>query len=167
MVLRFLARRIAEVNPVRGRPGGTWAVFLAIMALVATMGAVDAARVWCRSDPVVEIGGQTADVFVSAPAEAPTLVTGPTRVVVTVPKGVSTRLVVSDPGFGKGTEVSFAKSKRLRSTRTGTEVRVSVYVPASDDMPVRVEFAPHVVGVLTPASAEGTANQWITLRTKL
>ncbi len=167
MVLRFLVRRAAGANMIPGRARGTRAVFLAIMAVVVATGAVDAARAWCRSDPVVEIGGEIADVFVSAPAEAPTLVKGPTRVVITVPKGVSARLVVADPGFGKGTKVSFDKSKQLRTTKAGTEVHVWVYVPASENMPVRVEFAPHVVGVLDPATAEGTANKWIPLRTKL
>ena len=45
-------------------------------------------------------------------------------------------------------------------------MEIEAYVPATDDaMPVRVEFAPRAVGILWPASAEGTANEWITLRT--
>ena len=168
MVLRALVRRVAGVSPIPGRPRGPWAVFLASMALIVATGAVDARPAWCRTDPVVEIGGEVADISVSAPPEAPTLVTGATRVEVTVPKGVSTRLIASDFGFGKGTEVSFDKSKRLRSSRSGIEVLVSVYVPASDDdMPVRVEFASRGDEVLSPVSAEGTANRPIKLRTKV
>ena len=168
MVLRSLVRRVAGAGPIPSRPRGTWAVFLAIMALIMVTAAVDARPAWCRTDPVVEIGGEVADISVSAPPEAPTLVTGATRVKVTVPKGVSTRLIASDLGFGKGTEVSFDKSKRLRRTPTGIEVLVSVYVPASDDdMPVRVEFASRVDEVLAPVGAEGRANRPIKLRTKV
>ena len=168
MVVRSLVRRVAGASPIPGRPRGSWAVFLAIMALIVATGAVDARPAWCRSDPVVEIGGEVADIFVSAPPEAPTLVTGATRIVVTVPKGVSKRLILADPGFGKGTKVSFDKSKRLRATPTGIEVRVWVYVPASDDdMPVRVEFASRVDEVLAPVGAEGRANRPIKLRTKV
>ena len=167
MQFRSLGRRVAGAGPILGRAPGTWAVFLAIMALVVATGAVDAARAWCRSDPVIEIDGELADVFVSASLEAPVLVKGPNRIVVTVPKGVKARLVASDPGFGRGTKVSFEESKRLRATKTGIEVRVSVYVPASDDeMPVRVEFARTGTGLLDPERADGAANEWVTLRTK-
>jgi hypothetical protein len=76
--------------------------------------------------------------------------------------------VLKDLGFGKGEEVTFQESAKLKATEDGIEVVVKVMVPASeDDMPVRVEFAPRVVGVLQPASAEGTANEWVTLRTSL
>jgi hypothetical protein len=48
------------------------------------------------------------------------------------------------------------------------ELRIKVRVPArSDAMPIRVEFAPRVVGILQPAAAEGNANEWISLRTLL
>jgi hypothetical protein len=53
-------------------------------------------------------------------------------------------------------------------TDNGIEVLVEVFVPATDDeMPVRVEFAPRILGILWPASAEGTANSWVRLRTEL
>lgn len=152
----------------RSRPGKAAAalILVAVALLVAAPGA-GALRSWCRSDPVIRIDGDLADIFVAAPFRAPLRVTGPTEVVVTVPKGVDTRLVLRDPGFGRGVNVAFEHSRRLEVSDRGIEVQVRVLVPADDDtMPVRVEFAPRVVGVLRPASAEGTANHWITLRTR-
>jgi hypothetical protein len=143
------------------------AFLLALALFVATMPTVEAARAWCRTDPVVLIGGQLADVFVMAPPTAPLKVTGPNQVVITVPTGVPAKLVLKDLGFGRGEVVTFKESDRLRVTEDGIELIVKVYVPARDDaMPVRVEFAPRIVGILRPASAEGTANQWITLKTR-
>ena len=143
---------------------------LSLVALVLVLAAPGAAagRGWCRTDPVVSIDGELADVFVEAPLEAPLKVTGPTEIVITVPVGVRAELVLAGPGFGKGEKVSFDESRKLRKTEKGIEVKVAVYVPATDDaMPVRVLFAPHVVGILWPASAEGTANDWVVLTTNL
>jgi hypothetical protein len=140
---------------------------LVVVGLVLALTAHDAGatRGWCKSDPIVLIDGRLADIFVSAPLDAPLKVTGPTRVVVTVPVGVAADLVISDLGFGKGEEVSFAASSELRKTAKGTEVKVAVYVPATDGaMPVAVEFAPRLVGILAPVRAEGTANEWVSLR---
>ena len=135
----------------------------ALTPAVAPRG-VDAARAWCRTDPVIAVDGHLADVFVSGPLTAPLQVTGANRIVVTVPRGVAAELVLSDPGFGRGQVVKFAESKRLRATEGGIEVKVKVFVPARDDeMPVRLEFAPRLLGILQPATAEGRANRWVSL----
>ena len=163
----------AAVSAARSAPGSAGLVnrrrklalaLAALVYLVALPGA-DAHRTWCRTDPVVVIGGTTADIFVAGPLDAPLLVTGPTEIVVTVPVGVDAWLVASDLGFGYGDVVEFAQSPRLRQTATGIDVEVRVLVPAREAMPVLVEFAPRLLGLLSPASAEGTANTWITLRT--
>ena len=128
----------------------------------------DAARAWCRTDPVVMIGGVIVDIFIAGPLDAPLLVTGPNQVVVVVPVGVDATLVAKDLGFGRGEEVSFKESNNLTVTENGIEVIVRVYVPARDDaMPVRVEFAPRLLGILSPEWVEGTANEWVVLRTTL
>jgi hypothetical protein len=117
---------------------------------------------------VVAIDGQLADVFVSAQVGDLLLVTGPTEIAVTTPVGVGSSLAVATAGFGYGEVVYFGESPSLNLTSEGIEVRIKVRVPArSDAMPIRVEFAPRVVGVLQPAAAEGNANQWISLRTLL
>ena len=124
-------------------------------------------RTWCRSDPVIIIDGVLVDVFVSAPPDALLTVTGPTEIVVTVPRDVDVWLVVTDLGFGRGESVRFEESGGLKATEDGIEVRVEVYVPSrDDDMPVRVEFAPRILGLLAPTSAEGTANRWIELEVR-
>jgi hypothetical protein len=165
---------VAQARPgsPAGRPILLGRVLVAVLVVGAILGQVapsaGAMRMWCRTDPVVAIDGDLADVFVSGPLEAPTLVTGPNQIVITVPEGVHAKLVASTLGFGFGEVVTFEESRRLRATARGIELKVAVYVPATDDaMPVLVEFAPRIVGILQPASAEGTANAWVTLRTSL
>lgn len=140
------------------------------LALPAALGrrGTNAARMWCRTDPIVLIDGTIVDIFVLGPLTAPMQVTGPTEVVVTVPVGVDASLVAHDLGFGKGETVAFAESRALRVTSRGIQVQVDVRVPAIDDaMPIRVEFAPRIIGILWPESAEGTANSWVSLTTRL
>jgi len=44
-------------------------------------------------------------------------------------------------------------------------VSIKAFVPTNDDeMPVAVEFAPRVVGLLAPDRAQGLANDWIVLK---
>jgi hypothetical protein len=69
-----------------------------------------AGRAWCRTDPLVRIGGDLADIFVAAPPKALLVVTGPNEVVVTVPKGVPARLILADLGFGRGEKVSRSRT---------------------------------------------------------
>jgi len=114
------------------------------------------------------IDGDVADVFVSAPPDAPLKVSGPTRIVVSTPPGVDAVLIASTLGFGRGEVVEFAQSPSLKVGPEGIELRIRVSVPATDDeMPVLVEFAPRVVGVLAPVAAQGTANDWISVRVVL
>lgn len=143
---------------------------LALAALPFARAAPPAAagKGWCRTDPVVEIDGHLADIFLVAPPDAPLKVTGPNRIVVAVPRGVEAKLILAGPGFGKGEKVRFVHSRRLAATGRGVEVQVTAFVPATDDeMPVRLEFAPDVVGVLAPARAKGRANRPIRLTTDL
>jgi hypothetical protein len=138
------------------------------LAAAAGVRQAAAGRAWCRIDPVVIIGGELADVFVSAPLLSILKVNGPNEMVVTVPKGVPAHVVVPDlVGFGYGTDFRFAESSNLRQTDEGIEVKVEVYVPARSDIPVRAEFAPRLLGILRPDTAEGTANEWVKLRTRL
>ena len=140
---------------------------VALMSIVLAPGA-SAARAWCRTDPIVVLDGTLADVFVSGPVLAPLKVTGPTKLIVTVPEGVKAHLILTDLGFLRGYDFKFKHSSELQKTDEGIQVRVEVYVPARDSkMPINVEFSPRVLGLLNPDSAEGTANQWITLDTYL
>ncbi|CAA9562144.1 MAG: hypothetical protein AVDCRST_MAG87-1664 [uncultured Thermomicrobiales bacterium] len=145
-----------------------WALAFSVLTLVLAVPGTSAGVGWCRDDPVVVIDGQIADIFISAKFEDLAKVNGPTQIVVSIPVGVDVALAVAGPGFGHGEHISFAESESLKVTSEGIDVRIKVRVPArSDAMPIRVEFAPHVVGVLQPAADEGTANDWISLRTLL
>ena len=133
-------------------------------SIVPDAGAIS---LWCRVDPIVQIDGQTAAVLVSSYEEMKLLAAGPTKVRVTVPPGVDTRLVATDRGFGGwGYEVSFAESAALKDRGDVLEVRIEVYAPALDAaLPVRVAFTPRGGGRLLAGTAEGTANAWVSVRT--
>ena len=166
MVLPVLSRltftRSVRINVHRPLPTVVSVVFLFALAVQGA----NAGTGWCRTDPVVSLDAKPADIFVSAPLDAPTLVTGPTKIVITVPPGIDAMLIASGLGFGQGEAVEFAESPSLKATADRTDVRITVYVPATDDtMPVLVEFAPEVLGILAPSSAQGTANHWVSLRT--
>jgi hypothetical protein len=150
----------------RPRSGLLAASLLLLVAMtLATAPGAEALRQWCRTDPVVLIGGDVADIFVSAPLNAPLRVTGPNRIVVMVPEGVETALVLATLGFGQGEQVEFVESRKLRTTARGIQLKIKVYVPATVDMPVRVEFAPRLIGILDPVIERGTANHWVVLDT--
>ena len=77
-------------------------------------------------------------------------------------------LAVPGVGFGYGEEVNFVESRNLKVTDDGIQVRVAVYLPASDDaLPVQVEVASRVVGLLAPSGAEGSAKAWVRVKTRL
>lgn len=145
------------------------ALLLVTLAFSVTTYGATAGTSWCRSDPVLLIDGDLVSIFVAGPLTAPLEVTGPTKVIIAVPEGVQADLLLTDLGFGRGWDVSIEESPRLSKSRfSGTEVMVSVYVPAkTDDMTVRVEFAPRVLGILFPESSEGTSNSWVHLKGEL
>ncbi len=94
--------------------------------------------------------------------------TGPTQIVVTTPRDVHAVLILSTLGFGRGEVVAFEQSPSLKISAEGIDLRIQVFVPATDDaMPVLVEFAPRILGILAPVTAEGTANDWISFRVVL
>ncbi len=141
------------------------ALTLSILALALAAPSVSAGIGYCKADPVVAVDSQLADIFIGVLFDDLGKVNGPTEIVVSTPVGVDAQLAIATAGFGYGEIVSFAESPSLQVTLEGIEVRIKVRVPASTDaMPVLVEFAPDVVGVLQPSKAEGNANHWISLR---
>lgn len=143
-------------------------VVVAFVAFLTLVMPTEAGIGWCKTDPVVLIDGELADIFVSAPLTAPLVVTGPTQIVVTLPVGIDAAVVLTDLGFGHGERVTFRTSHALRVTSAGIPVRIAVYVPARDGtLPIQVEFAAGVLELLSPATARGTANQWIILSTHI
>lgn len=146
----------------------TIAVGLALLALSVVAVPASAGHGWCRSDPVVLIDGRIVDIWVTGPLTAPLKVTGPNQIVITTPPDVESYLILKDLGFGKGEEVTFRTSPRLKPTSQGVDVEVAVYVPSWDSsMSIGVEFAPDIIGNLAPSRATGTANEWVVLKTVL
>ena len=155
---RLVARRAALVH----------ALLLGLLLVVVAAPTASAARYWCRSDPLLHIDGRLVDVFVSVPPEVLLQVSGPTQVVVTLPEHVDAGVVLAGVGFGWGEQVSIAHSKRLRVKASGVEVWVDVLVPASGvSAQLLVEFAPHIVGLLSPTQRFGQTDQWTRLETIL
>ena len=114
---------------------------LALLAVLFLLHAQSAGALieWCARDPVVDIGGTTMKVYVSAPVDILETVTGPTVVEITVPTDVPITLISTDDGFGLGWDVRLAESDKLRVTDRGIEVRVRTYVPANASLPVITE----------------------------
>ena len=149
-------------------PSVRWALAILAVLMALSSSAASASVGWCRTDPVIMVDGVIADVFVSAPLDALLKVTGPNHIVITTPAKVDAVLSVSTLGFGRGEIVEFEQSRRLKATDDGIELRIQVFVPATDDqMPVLVEFAPRLLGILAPVASEGTANDWISFRVVL
>lgn len=151
----------------RGRVGLSTFVLVVLALALASQSAM-AARVWCRTDPVLLIAGRLVDISVSGPLTAPLKVTGPTKVRVLVPRGVDADVLISDLGFGRGYDNSIHEVKHLRQTKRHTEIEVQVYVPSRDSsMPILVETSPGLLRLLSPDTAEGTANSWVTMKVKV
>ena len=144
------------------------APLLGLLGLLVLTPDAGARPTWCKRDPVVQIGGQTADVLVSSYEAMNGAATGPVAIVVTVPTGVAAVLRATDAGFGGwGYDVRFAESDALRNTSRSLQVRVEVYAPATDALlPVKVQFTPRGTGRLSGGSASGTANSWVVLTTR-
>jgi hypothetical protein len=164
--------RPVHCAPCRTRRDALRILGLAAVALPVTLrpGGVGATRGWCKTDPIVEIAGQTADISLSSYEEMLDLATGPAQIVVSVPIGVSTNLVATDAGFGgHGYHVRFKKSRTLTSTKHVLEVRIRVHAPARDEpkgpLPLKVTFTPLDYDRLIAGEAQGLANTWVVLRT--
>lgn len=124
----------------------------------------EAARGWCRTDPLILIDGELADIFCTAPLSMLVKATGPTEFVVTLPKGVSGTLILAGPGFLQGERLRFEYSHDLAKTSRKIEINVAVHVPAEEDLPIGLEFAPRLLGILKPDRADGKANSWVSLK---
>jgi hypothetical protein len=159
-------RKTASFRPRYGRRH----VVLAAAALAAGIGgathSAEAARGWCRTDPLILIDGELADIFCTAPLSMLLKATGPTEYVVTLPRGVDGKLLLAGPGFLKGETLDFRHSEKLERTKSGIEIKVAVRVPAKEDLPIGLEFAPRILGILNPDRADGFANSWVSLRTE-
>jgi hypothetical protein len=157
---------------------------LAVPVALERRGA-DAARTWCRVDPVVELRtpdgrkGNLGAIYLSAAIEDYELNNSSGDIVVEHPKDAKTNKLWEDKSgyFGQGISTNFAINSSLRFSSTSMGVRIRCYIPAArNDMKIRLEWAPSPIqwdanGDPLPAkviaSATGLGNQWITLTSKL
>ena len=139
---------------------------VALAAVLAVMATPAGATIgWCKKDPIVDIGGIRTHVYVSSLESILDSATGPTDVVITVPKGVATDLIGTDDGFGYGYNVRFKKSGDLKTTNRGIQIEVEVEVPATDELPVLLEVTDGQDVVL--ADKQGKTNDKVMVRTTL
>ncbi len=146
---------------------------LAILVLSISISSpqADAARGWCKVDPVIMVDGQLADVFVGSTPEMLLQATGPIKMEIMIPKGSKGAVILMDLGFLRGYDIKFIQSAELKKTKTHTQIQVRVYAPSKTTLPVTVTFAPRTLNssltdILFGSSVDGSSNSWVTLRTK-
>ncbi len=132
---------------------------MGLIALLMVAAPASAGVSWCRSDPIIMVDGQVANILVSKDANHKAKITGATLLVVEVPSGSDYRLIDMDNGFGFGYQITFVENSNLVSKNGFVEVRVKVMVPADDSsLPVRVELQPQ--GKVKSFNKVGSANEW-------
>ena len=141
----------------------------AAVAPTVAFGPADAGarRVWCRAAPLFLVGTEVVDVTVGSQFEMFTTATGPVKIKLTTPVGVTATHLVSDLGFGRGYDVSFATDRALKGGKTNPQIRVEVMAPSAADLPVSVYYTRiGVLGKIELRSVEtqGRSNAWITAR---
>jgi len=130
----------------RRSPSLTLILTLLVIVPLAMPATADAARGWCRRDPVVVLQGTRLHLLVAIPEEDEGRVTGPVAVDFLVRAGVARRFVEADAGFnGHGYAVAFNTPYRPRAEPpTAFRVRVHVRVPIAgrQKVPIRLEAIP-------------------------
>lgn len=87
------------------------ALLMGLLALILTAVPALAGVTWCRADPIVKLNGEEVQIWVAVPKEYASKVTGPIDITITVPRNVSTKVLLLDAGFnGYGEKVKFVKS---------------------------------------------------------
>jgi hypothetical protein len=153
----------------RCRRAGLGALLVALLAtLVAGVPDASAGRTWCSKDPLFQVGSDIVDVSIGSYTDMLTSATGPVKIVVTVPVGVTAKPFYIDSGFGYGYSISYATSSKLKDSTNSTQVSVAVYAPATDGtLPVQLDVrSTSGPKTIYESIATGTANAWVTVKTK-
>ena len=141
-----------------------------LLAVSVGHGHAEAARGWCKVDPVILVDGQLADVFVGITPDMLLKATGPIKMEILIPNGSKGYVVLTDVGFLRGYQITFKESSNLTKTRKQTQIQVRVFAPSKGSLPVTVTFAPRSLGssltdILFGKSVDGKSNTWVTLKT--
>ncbi len=154
-------RRMTRRDTLRLFAAGSAAVLAP--ALLGRPESASAARVWCRADPLFQVGNKLVDVTIGTYDDMFAMATGPVQIVLTTPPGVAVRLVYADNGFGFGYAISYATDAALVGGLANPQVHVQVTAPATEALPVSVYYSTltAVTQRLEFASTEyvGVANQ--------
>lgn len=149
------------------------ALALCLLTGVVAAPRADAARGWCRVDPIIMVDGQLADVYIGSSLEMLLQATGPIQLEIVLPDGSTGFVILNDVGFLHGYNVVFTHSSDLTRTTLHTQIQARVYAPAkSSDLPVTVTIAPRALfastlaEILIGTSFDGYANSWVTLTTR-
>jgi hypothetical protein len=149
------------------------ALALCILTGAMTAPRADAARGWCRVDPIIMVDGQLADVYIGSSLDMLLQATGPLQLEIVIPDGSTGFVILNDLGFLHGYNVVFKHSSALTRTKLHTQIQARVFAPAkSSDLPVTVTIAPRallsstLMEILIGTSFDGNANSWVTLTTR-
>jgi hypothetical protein len=149
------------------------ALALFFLMSATTAPRADAARGWCRVDPIIMVDGQLADVYIGSSLDMLLQATGPLQLEIVIPNGSIGFVILNDVGFLHGYNVVFTHSSALTRTSNHTQIQARVYAPAqSSDLPVTVTIAPRALftstlkEILIGTSLDGYANNWVTLTTR-
>ena len=104
---------------------------LALLAMLVLATPAMAGRRWCARDPIFQLNGADVQLWAAIPEEYVPLVTGPVNVEVSVPKGVTAKVLFLDAGFnGYGETVSARILKGGNIYPDGSfDVKLRVTVP--------------------------------------
>jgi hypothetical protein len=105
-----------------------------LVALAGSLGTAQAARVWCKSDPIVRLNGVYVQMLVGIPQEYQSAVNGAVSVTVYTPSaGVSKEITFVDSGFnGYGESVKVVSDSTLKVAKDGSfPVRIVATVPVN------------------------------------
>ena len=100
-----------------------------------------AARVWCRTDPLFQVGTKYVDVTIGTYDDMFASAVAPVQIVLWTPLNVPVRLLWSDNGFGYGYNVTYAPDPALKGGKDNPQVRVQVMAPAMTSIPVSVYYS--------------------------
>ena len=138
-----------------------FALLLVVTVVAGVPGAANAGIVWCRTDPVVTIGGHEVHIVATGTEGTSSTQSNkmpvPDEIFVRYPVGVSYAFVAGDGGLGGyGQNVNHGALGSLSGSNGGTiQVQVRVFIKTFGTHPVLVQIGSQY--------AEGTSNTWVTL----
>lgn len=146
---------------------------LVTIASLLVASPASAGRRWCARDPIVNLNGNSVQVWVAIPEEYVPLVNGPIDVEFRTPAGMSRSVVMTDDGFnGFGEVVTFSDDSQSKINPQGAfTVQIWVSVPideAQADATAKVRRIPAQITVIEGSRTQvlhgWSDGSWVTTR---